>query len=40
MPVPWDDSDARQPGEKGAVDEALHFVMGLVGGAANHVDLR
>jgi len=34
-----DDADARQAGEEGAVEEAGDFVFGLVGGAADDVDL-
>ena len=33
------DADAGQAGEEGAVDETFHFGLGLVGGAANHIDL-
>ena len=34
-----DDADAGQAGEEGAVEEALDFVLGFVGGAADDVDL-
>ena len=34
-----DDADARQAGEEGALDEALDFGLGFVGGAADDVDL-
>ena len=35
-----DDADAREAGEEGALDEALDFGLGFVGGAADDVDLR
>src|SRR5579875_4054412 len=34
------DADARQASQEGAVEEALYFVVGLVSGAADDVDLR
>src|ERR1700750_832148 len=34
------DTYARKPGKEGTIDEARNLVVSLVGGTANHVDLR